>query len=168
MEYWDIYDAEGNPTGRVLPKGAVLSPEEYHLAGEVWVYDAAHRQFLLQQRSEACELLPGMWGHTTGRIRAGEDSRTGCVRELQEELGLVVAPQELQLLRRILRRDGQGLIWDVYLLGRELDPAQLTLQPEEVAAACWVDVAQMQQLMAEGRMFCYPEIQEILAQILTL
>lgn len=166
MEYWDIYDAQGRSTGRVHRKGEPLKPGDYHLAGEIWVCNAK-QEFLLQQRSLACEQLPGVWSHTTGRIRAGEDSRSGCVRELAEELGLMVQPSELQLLRRIIREDGLGLIWDVYLLHCEVDLSQLVLQTEEVAQARWVDAAEFKRMLARGDIFHYPEIEQILQQVLT-
>ena len=164
MEYWDLYNEHGEKTGRSVCKGESLSPGEFHLAMEAWIVNQKG-QVLIQRRSSDCEILPGMWGLTTGRMVAGEDTRSGCVRELREELGLCVRPEQLRFLRRILRRDGTHLIWDLYLLILEASLCELKLQSEEVSEAKWVDVAQMEEMILSGQMFFYPEIWEMLGYI---
>ena len=89
MEYWDIYDKDGNFTGRKKGKYEKWDKDEYHLATEVWVINSK-KQILIQQRSEKCQLLPGIWALTTGRVVSGETTRQGCIRELKEETGLNV------------------------------------------------------------------------------
>lgn len=37
MEYWDICDATGKPTGCIWPKGEPFPLGMYHLAAEIWV-----------------------------------------------------------------------------------------------------------------------------------
>ena len=148
-------------TGRTVPKGAELSAEEYHLAMEVWIVNSKG-EVLIQERSQDCEILPGIWGLTTGRMVAGEDTRSGCIRELREELGLAVQPEQLQFLRRILRQDGTHLIWDIYLLQMDVPISQLRLQSEEVSGAKWADLAALRQLILTGKLFFYPEIWEII------
>ena len=87
MEYWDIYDKDGHFTGRKKGKYEKWGEDEYHLATEVWVINSK-KQILIQQRSEKCQLLPGIWALTTGRVVSGETTRQGCIRELKEETGL--------------------------------------------------------------------------------
>lgn len=164
MESWDLYDPFAKKTGRTVPKGTELSAEEYHLAMEVWIVNAKG-QVLIQERSQECEILPGVWGLTTGRMVVGEDTRAGCIRELREELGLSVQPEQLQFLRRILRQDGTHLIWDIYLLQMDVPISDLTLQSEEVSSAKWADMQELRQLILTGKLFFYPEIWEILAYL---
>ena len=77
MERWDIYDERAEKTGKIVNKGEALLPHEFHLAAEVWILNGKG-QVLVQQRSCNCEILPGVWGLTTGRMRMAEDTRTGC------------------------------------------------------------------------------------------
>ena len=161
MEVWDLYDRFARKTGKVVPKGAELSAEDYHLAMEVWIVNSSG-QVLIQERSQDCEILPGVWGLTTGRMVAGEDTRSGCIRELREELGIAVRPEQLQFLRRILRQDGTHLIWDIYLLQMDIPVSRLKLQSEEVSGAKWADLAALRQLILTGKLFFYPEIWEII------
>ncbi len=159
MELWDVYDRSGRKTGAVKEKESEYLPGEYHLAMEAWVFND-RREILIQQRSWNRPILPGMWGLTTGRMVVGEDSRQGCVRELKEELGLSVSPEELYFLRRIIRDD--PLIWDIYFLRRNVPAESLTLQREEVAQARWVSFRRFCELLEEKRIFRYPEIDRVL------
>lgn len=159
MELWDVYDKSGRKTGAVKEKESEYLPGEYHLAMEAWVFND-QREILIQQRSWSRPILPGMWSLTTGRMVAGEDSRQGCVRELKEELGLSVLPQEPYFLRRIIRDD--PLIWDIYFLRRNVPAESLALQREEVAQARWVSFRQFYELLEAKRLFRYPEIDQVL------
>ena len=161
MEYWDICDAFGRPTGRTLPKGSPFQPGEYHLAAEVWVVNPAG-EILIQQRSEQCEILPGVWGLTTGRMVAGETARQGAVRELAEELGISARPEELLPLLHATRTD---LVWEVFLLRRDIPLEGLTLQKEEVAQARWVTSREFCRMAEAGDLYRYPELYQVLEKV---
>lgn len=165
MEYWDIYDRWGKPTGKRVKKGEPLQEEEFHLAAELWLLDDNLR-ILVQQRSESCEILPGIWGLTTGRMQAGEDSRTGCIREAREEVGVVLRPTELVWRYRVARTDGTHLIWDIYSARCNWPESDFQLQKEEVSRVKWVDRTEFEELLKQGVLFRYPEIEEILDMVL--
>ena len=67
MEYWEVCNACGDRTGQIRPKGAFFGPGEYHPAMEAWIKNS-RGEILIQQRSVECEILPGAWGLTTGRM----------------------------------------------------------------------------------------------------
>ncbi len=77
------------------PKAPFFGPGEYHPAMEAWIKNS-RGEILIQQRSVECEILPGAWGLTTGRMIAGESTQQGCIREIREELGLCVTPSQIQ------------------------------------------------------------------------
>lgn len=79
-----------------------------------------------------CEILPGMWGLTTGRMLAGESTEQGCIREIRQELGVCVSPSQIRFLKTIPRGE---LLWDLYLVHNDATIGELTLQAEEVAQA---------------------------------
>ena len=103
MQYWDIYDKDGHFTGRKKGKYEKWGEDEYHLATEVWVINSK-KQILIQQRSEKCQLLPGIWALTTGRVVSGETTRQGCIRELKEELGIEAKEEEYGEYRRTINQ----------------------------------------------------------------
>ena len=165
MEYWETCDEKGIPTGRVVQKGASFQDGEYHLAMEEWII-SSNRQILIQRRAESCEELGGFWGLTTGRMLAGEDTRSGAVREIQEELGLSVEADALQHLLRVARPN--HLVWDVYAIKMDVSLNNLSLQREEVSKVRWVDEATFRQMLRSGEIFAYPEIEQMLQQALSL
>ena len=167
MEYWDIYDQQGHFLGYSVPKGQTLQKTEYHIAVEAWLLNEAG-EVLIQQRSLQCQLLPGVWGLTTGRLVAGEDSLTGCLREVQEELGVALTRQAASFLRRIIRADGTQLIWDLYLLRCSLPESAFLLQQEEVSQVRWVPLAQIEPMARQGKLFQYPELASVVDQIKSL
>lgn len=135
MERWDILDAEGRTTGRIAVRGQPMVPGEYHLIVHVYlVNDQGH--FLIQKRSLKKRLWPGVWDVTGGSVLAGEDSRNGAVREVQEELGIRLEPADLTLAGRLRRSD---TFVDVWQAKTHVDIAQMTLQPDEVDEVRYVD-----------------------------
>lgn len=180
MEYWNVYDRAGSWTGRTVPKGTPFLPEEYHPAMEAWIVNG-RGELLIQRRSPDCEVLPGIWGMTTGRMSAppppaegplsepeggwvdrGETALEGCIREIGEELGLSVEVWETAFLRRILRDE---LIWDLYLVCKDVPLSQLTLQRGEVSDARWVTPEQLGKMVERGEFFFYPELWQVLRQV---
>lgn len=164
MEQWDIYDKYGNPTGRIIEKGSMTSVEEYHLAMEAWIINSK-KELLIQQRSKHCEILPGIWSHTTGRMMAGETPADGCIREIKEELGISVKEEEIHFIRRIIREDSYRLIWDIYIVKKDVLLSDIKLQEQEVAKVKWVSVEKLKNLIDNREFFEYPEIYEVLSYV---
>ena len=160
MEYWDIYDKDGNFTGRKKGKYEKWDKDEYHLATEVWVINSK-KQILIQQRSEKCQLLPGIWALTTGRVVSGETTRQGCIRELKEELGIEAKEEECNLVKSLLK-NRLGMIWDIYFLSKDVELEDVTLQKEEVSRVKLVNTDKFRDMLKEGIMCEYSEVYELL------
>ena len=94
MELVDIYDAQGRPTGKVQDREAPLAAGEYLLAVGVWIVDG-EGCILLTQRSPEKRWAPGKWENTAGHAQAGEDCPAAMAREIREEIGLEIAPEQL-------------------------------------------------------------------------
>ena len=162
MEFWDLVDEQGRFL-RTVRSDSKLKKEEYHFAVEIWPINS-QGEILLQKRSVFCEVLPGVWGLTTGRVQAGETTIQGAVRELREELSLFAAEKELIFLKRIVRKDGTHLIWDVFSYKTDVQTSTLCLQPEEVEDVCWILPEKVIQMAEEGNVYRYPEFYEILKE----
>lgn len=164
MELWDIFDKNGNLTGKTMKKGSLIGEDEYHLGMEAWIVNK-EGCILIQQRSKQCEILPDIWGHTTGRILAGENSMAGCIREIKEELGMTVSAEEIHFIRRIIREDIYHIIWDIYLVETDIALSEIIIDEREVALVRWVTAEELKELILSGDFFEYPEIHEILSYV---
>lgn len=146
MEFFDILDETGAPTGRTHERGKPLAPGDYHLVVSIWIR-GTNGQWLIQKRADTVKLAPGMWANTAGAAQAGETSREAAAREVHEELGLPVEPSALTFLWRYRGRD---FFTDIYELICDADIAALRLQVSEVADARWVTTAQLRAMLADG------------------
>lgn len=152
MELWDIYDENGEKTGRVHTRGKPMKPGDYHLGAIIVVVNRG-REILCTLRSPEKRVYPGVWENTGGGVLAGEDSRTAAVRELKEETGIQAAPEELTFLYRVkmLEPDGAGLFNDVYALRRDMDLSEVVLQPGETSNARWIPYEEWETLGRAGK-----------------
>ena len=152
MEKWDIFDANGIPTGKVTTRGrAVLRPGEYHLVVHIWVVSSSGK-FLLQRRSDKKKLMPGEWAATGGAAIRGETSFRAAQRELFEELGIESSSENLMKLTRIKRKNS---FVDVWMIVSDAKISDLKLQKSEVAEAKWVSKAELEEMIAEGKYHNY-------------
>lgn len=94
------FDVQQAPPGleRQAAVAVVLVEEGFgaHFAGVAapgeWSRAAA---LLLTRRALSLQHHPGQWALPGGRVEPGETPESAALRELQEEVGLVLAPQDL-------------------------------------------------------------------------
>ena len=92
MEYLDIRDKNGNPTGVIKERSLVHADGDLHGTSHVWIVKKNEKgsyDLLLQKRSENKDAFPGCYDiSSAGHLPAGQDYLTSALRELEEELGI--------------------------------------------------------------------------------
>lgn len=76
------------------------------LVGAVIVHDRARDRVLLLQRGPRAKFARGLWDLPVGKADPGEAVTATAVRELREETGLVVAPEDLRVAHIVHGRSG--------------------------------------------------------------
>ncbi len=171
MEYLDIVDENGIPTGKTISRDLAHRNGILHRTAHVWVVrkNGGRTEILLQRRSEEKESFPGMYDTSSaGHIPAGEEPLPSALRELKEELGIAAAPDRLheagvfriryeKVFHGCLFRDNE--VTKVYVYEEPLDIASLTLQASEVSEVRWFDLEAVWNEIRSGdrRRFCVPE-----------
>jgi len=136
-ELFDIYDDNGLHLG-VKPRSQVHRDGDWHRVFHCWIIDP-DGYILVQQRSPNKDLFPNMLDITAaGHYSAGESLRDG-VREIEEELGLKVAFEDLTPLglRIGIKKEGALIdreLADVFFYRSNRDLTDYRLQEEEVRA----------------------------------
>lgn len=156
MELWDVYDSQGNPTGRVKERHDSPEEGEYRLVCSLWILNAEGKA-LMQKRSMLKKVDPGKWNITGGSSNAGETSMEACLREVEEEIGLRLQPEDISLLTR---KFIEGTIFDDYITVREFDIAKAVLQPDEVIELRWMTLDELRGLYDEGK-FMFSDMTEL-------
>ncbi|CAA9451307.1 MAG: hypothetical protein AVDCRST_MAG28-1437 [uncultured Rubrobacteraceae bacterium] len=140
----DILDSSGEQTGRAAWKSEAHRLGLWHRCFHCWIVSpqlpSGGPYLFAQRRAAVKETWPNRLDVTVaGHLGAGEGTLEGGLREIEEELGLSVNPDELIPLgtRMVESHIPAGLdreLHDVFLLVRPLSPGDLHLQEKEVAA----------------------------------
>lgn len=169
MEYLDVCDEKGQPTGSIVRRNKAHRDGIRHRTAHVWVIreEKGRIQVLLQKRSANKESFPGMYDTSSaGHIPAGCEPLDSALRELREELGIEAGEGQLCYIGAICNRyeaQFKGKIFrdneycSVYLYREPLDAESLHLQAEEVERVDWFDLEQVREEIEHSReRFCVP------------
>lgn len=161
MEWLDLVDENGEPTGERVTREEAHAKGLRHRTAHVWLARRLGNrvQILLQKRSENKDSHPGCYDiSSAGHIPAGVDFIPSALRELKEELGYTARPEQLILCgqRRVCVDDvfhGKPFhdrqVSRVYLIWVEDEPT-FTLQTEEVSAVRWIDLDDCLRAVSEN------------------
>ncbi len=168
MEYFDVVDENGLPTGQIVSRAQAHRDGTPHRTAHIWVVDRENGRVLLQMRSLKKDSYPGMYDTSSaGHIPAGEEPLEAAMRELSEELGIEASPEELTYIGQI-RLVFEEVFHDtpfreneysqVYVYDRPVDISSLHLQESEVDAVRWFPFAEAHEKILHDRAhFCVPE-----------
>jgi isopentenyl-diphosphate Delta-isomerase len=142
-EIFDIVNERDEIIGR-LPRPQVHREGHKHRAVHVLVFNKRGEIFL-QKRSMINDCFPGAWDSSaSGHVDSGEDYDACAVRELREELGLVVEAPPARLFKiAACAATGQEFCW-VYRLASE---GPFVLHPEEIERGEWFTRARVSELI---------------------
>lgn len=133
-ELIDIYDRNGQPTGRTIQReGAFLTEGEYMLYVLAIIQDHAGR-YLITQRALDKHWAAGWWEVPGGGVLAGESSQGAVTREVREEVGLAVPEGTLHPIWRYENVDldrGDNYLVDIYHLHIDFAADDIALQASE-------------------------------------
>ena len=169
MEYLDIVDENGIPTGKTISRELAHRDGILHRTAHVWVIRPSGEGYdvLLQKRSMEKESFPGFYDTSSaGHIPAGEEPVSSALRELQEELGIAAAPEQLRYAGSFriryekefhghLFRDNE--VTTVYVYSEPVQISSLVLQESEVDEVRWFGLDEVWNEIHRSReRFCVP------------
>jgi len=106
-EYFDVLDEFGNKTGLIKSRTNVHKDGDWHKAVHIWIINNKN-EILLQRRCPTKDSDPNMLDIScAGHLIQGDDSITGALRELKEELNLDMELSDLQFITTLKRSPQQ-------------------------------------------------------------
>lgn len=171
MEYFDIVNEDGEPTGKTVSREEAHRDGILHRTTHVWLVrkdGGGGTQILLQKRSREKDSFPGLYDTSSaGHIPAGDEPKASALRELQEELGLPATSEQLAYAGRFriqyekvfhgrLFRDNE--VTEVYVYTEPVEAERLILQESEVEEVRWFDLEEVwEELDRSSERFCVPK-----------
>ena len=155
MEKRDLYDKDRNLTGEFIFKGEPVPKGKYIIVILVMIQNSKG-EFLIQKRSKQ---KGSEYAATGGHVKSGQTSVEGMIDEIQEEIGLAVKPQELELLYSS-RDDDQEVFFVLYNMKKDFEISDLVLQEEKVESASWKTIEEIDELIKED-MFLINHAEEL-------
>jgi isopentenyldiphosphate isomerase len=149
-EIIDIFDEQGNKTGKASKKEAHLKGL-WHRAAHIWIYNSKG-EILLQKRGDNVAYWPGRWDiSAAGHVALGEEPDDAALRELGEEIGIMVKSKDLKKL--FVRKSTSSApeinyfnneTDSVFLYKFDGDISQLKLQDSEVGVIKFISCEQLE------------------------
>ena len=144
IEYWDLYDRNGNSLHKTQVRGPT-NKDEYHIIVNIWIKNSEDKIILTKR--DPNKPWPNKWECTGGSILAGEDSITGAIREVKEEIGIKI--KNIKLLERIIRDEYPDFM-DVYLCIEDINIEEAILQEGEVIDIKWCTKDEIKKMVETG------------------
>ena len=156
MEYIDVLDENGKPTGITKTIRDIHLDGDLHRSAEVWIVNSKG-ELILQQRSPSKPRYPNLWDiSAAGHLSTGQSSIEAAMRETEEELGLRLPADKFEYLftnRKKIRVDANNMeneFEDVYLVQLDFDLSKLTIQKEEVEEVRSVHYKNLERAVANN------------------
>ena len=155
MEKWDLYNRYRELTGEDYVRQNVckIPKDRFHLVVHVWIKNQKG-EYLMSQRSANRPTYPLMWECTGGSVLKGESSLEGAIREVKEELGIDLHPQDGKILFQMIRDEINGVlcrdIVDVWMFNYDglVDLSMATT--DEVNDYRWMTKEEVLKLKEDG------------------
>ncbi len=145
MEMVDVYNERHEKLGyekerRNLDKG------EYRLSCFVWIINDRN-EILIQQRLASARKCPNMWETASGGAKAGEDSISGALSEVKEELGISLKEEQLKYIGCFSRFND---FVEVFITNINIDLNDIKMQEDEVQNVKWISVDEYSNMIENG------------------
>lgn len=152
MELWDLYTEERELTGKIHVRGEELPENLFHLVVHVWIKNGKG-QYLISQRAADRPTCPLMWETVGGSVLKGENSLQGALREVKEEVGIDLSPDNSRFIFSKIRRKIGGRkfndILDVWCFDYDGEVNLDKAEEKEVAQSKWLNKEEIRKLYDE-------------------
>lgn len=150
-ELIDILTANGEPTGITAMKTDAHKKGLFHPTVHIWFY-TSDGKILLQKRAENKDTHPRLWDvSVAGHIGAGEDILDSALREIAEEIGLIISQAELHKIGifKSVQKHSESLIdcefHHTFLSELKVPLEKLTKQESEVNDLKLLSIKQLEE-----------------------
>lgn len=159
LELFDIVDSNGMELNKVKERKVVHRVGYFHKTVHTWLIRKQDNsyQVLLQKRCKDKDSFPEYYDiSSAGHMCAGDDYENAAIRELSEELGIIVKQHTLKLIGTHKGIDDKIFygkpfhnyeISNVYIYDTTNEFIEFKLQAEEVESVLWIDYLEGKKIL---------------------
>lgn len=173
MEYFDVLNEKGEKIGITKLRNEVHRDGDWHRTVHIWVFNN-NGKVLLQRRSQDKDSNPNKLDISCGgHLSAGDDSISGGIRELKEELGIDATPSDFKFITTIKKSTKYSETYinrefaDMFILHTNKTIDELKFQEEEISEIMFVPYNKFKEMVKNKQpdLLLHDEEYEILFQI---
>ena len=148
MELIRVVNELGEYTNEVLDRKEIHDKNLLHNEISVFIINN-NREVLLQKRSENKRFNPNKWGTCAGHVGINETLEDAAVREIEEELGIIVDKKDLKILfeKEFLLRNINSSVKYYYYVKTDKDIKDFNIQKEELSEIKWFKINELIELI---------------------
>lgn len=145
MEILGLYDNKKKRLNKSIVRGNTPENGEHILVSVAFIKNKDGK-YLIQKTSLE---KGGLYSSTGGHVLESENSKETIIREIKEELGIMVAEDEVKYVGDIML----GVAFaDIYYLEKDIDINSVLLQKEEVESISYMTEDEIYNLIIEDKM----------------
>lgn len=152
MELWDLYTKDRERINYTIAKGETQPNDTYRMVVHICIFNTKG-EMIIQQRQPFKAEWSNMWDISVGGSAiAGDTSQMAAERELREELGIELS---FENIRPSLTVNFDKGFDDIYLIEKNIELSELSLQYEEVKTVKWANMKKIMQMIDNGSFIPY-------------
>lgn len=171
MELIDIVNESGIPTGTVMDKDEAHKKNLLHNEVGVFVINN-NKEILLEKRSKNKLYSPNKWGLCAGHVDTGESLKIAAIREIKEEIGLIINEEDLIPFGGVERttEETNSHLTHFFYLKCNKEASEFIIQEEELSEVKWFSIDHIIDLIKtkdtstvfkENRLYLLEELKKI-------
>lgn len=158
VELCELVDADGRPSGTIVPRRGERRADEYFPVIHLWIMDEGG-DFLIQRRADHLASDPGVWATTAGYVQAGEGILDATIREAWEEMGLRLDAAQIQPIGHWLAGHRRQAV--LLLRARREALGAIGIGPE-VSDFRWAPVEAISRMVEAGEFVTYGYFEQLI------
>ena len=159
-ELWDVYDENRQLTGRTHRRGDKMPEGDYHLVVHVWLQNRSG-EFLLTKRTPN-KGFPNLWECSGGSAVVGDDSLTAAIREVKEETGITLIPENGSCM---MTKKGSDHFSDIWLFKQDFNNKDVVFQEKETCGARSATKEQILKMRSDGTLVPFSYLDEFFEKV---
>lgn len=122
--------------------------ENFPYVGSSYLFLIEDDKILLQRRFQT-GFEDGSYGVPAGHLEGGETTREGCVREIKEEIGVDIRPENLKVVHVMHRRGEHDERFDFFMTASVYEGEVTNCEPHKRDDLSWFSLDELPENMVE-------------------